>query len=151
MNKKRRVLFTALFALIIVAICAVCLYFGRGHTIYLDNKSTENGKYENYDSIKVFYKGEKVSSIGARERAAMSHIGQDLTITVEYRVKANSSKEEAELKIKLPYNMDGIILNLPALIEGASEEEYLSEFVSTVAIADDEPTTSEDDMGAISE
>ena len=150
MNKKR-VLFTSLFALIIVAICAVCLYFGRGHTVYLDNKTTDNGKYEYYDTIKVFYKGEKISSIGPRERNAMTHIGQKLTINVEYRVEANSSKKEAELNIDIPYNMDGIVINLPALIEGADESEYLSEFVSTVVIADDEPVTTEDDMGAISE
>ena len=151
MNKKRRILFTALFALIIAAICVVCLLFGRGHTVYLDNKATDNGKYNYYDSIKVFYKGEKISSIGPRERAAMPHIGQSLTINVEYRQTSNSSKQEAELDIKLPYNMDGVIINLPALIEGASEDEYISEFVSTVVIADDEPATTEDDMGAISE
>lgn len=152
MNKKRRILFTSLFALIIIGICAVCLYFGRGHTIYLDNKTTENGKYENYDSIKVFVKDEKVASMGPRERGAMPHIGQNLKLTVEYRVKSNSSKKEAELSVKIPYNMDGIILNLPALIEGASEDEYLTEFVSKVVIQDDEPTTTEDDLsGAISE
>lgn len=149
MKKGRRILFTTLFATIIVGICIACFILGRGHTVYFDNKNTDDGKYKAYDSIKVYVDGsDKGTSIGARERISADNIGQKMTITVEYRQKSNSKKESQELTIVIPYSMDGVIVNLPAALEGASEEEYLSEFVSTViAPSDDETPSTEDDMG----
>lgn len=151
MKKGRKILFTSLFTIIIVVICVLCFILGRGHTIYFDNKDTENGAYKAYDSIRVSQGEEKGTSIGARERISMTNIGQKMTVKVEYRQKANSTKETQELTIQIPYNMDGIIINLPAALEGAGPDEYLSEFVSTVVIAEDEAPATEDDMGAISE
>lgn len=148
MKKGRRILFTSLFVAIIVGICIACFILGRGHTIYFDNKNTEDGNYKAYDTIKVYVDGDKGTSIGARERISAVNIGQKMTITVEYRQKANSKKESQELTIAIPYNMDGVIINLPAALEGATAEEYLSEFVSTVVLpSEEENPTTEDDMG----
>ncbi len=105
--------------------------------MYFDNKTTEDGKYEFYDSVKVSYKGEKISSMGPRERTTMPLIGQKCTIDLEIRAKKNSKKEAKQITFTVPYNMDDIIINLPALVAGASEEEYLKEFVSNVAVDDD--------------
>lgn len=152
MKNKKRVLFTSLFIALLVGICVLCLIFGRGHTVYLDNKATEDGKYNYYDTIKAFDKdGEKIASIGPRERTSMQVIGQTCVVNVEFRRTNNSPKEELNLKFKLPYNMDGIIVNLPALIEGASEDEYLSEFVSTVVIGGGEEDIQTDEYAITSE
>ena len=50
----------------------------------------------------------------------------DLLVTEE----KGGAEESYTYDLKLPYGMDGIVLNLPAILAGAPEEVYLSEFVS---------------------
>ena len=152
-NKKTLIIRIAVI-LILIVICAVMFVIGRGHTIYVDNKTIEYNGQEigSKSEVDVYFNDELVTELYKGERTSFKILGQTLKFKISVKERQNSmTMDEYEIEYKIPYNMDGIILNLPALIEGASEEEYLSEFVSTIVIADDEPTTSEDDMGAISE
>lgn len=155
-NKTRRILFTLGFVAILVAISVVCFIVGRGHTVYLDNKTTEDEVYHSYNAIDVYYKGEKVSTLNARERISVTTIGQNCEIELHYRKGKNDSKTEMVAYLKLPYNLDGIVINLPALIEGADESVYMSEFVSMAIVIEDSandevPTTDEFGMDASAE
>ena len=49
----------------------------------------------------------------------------------------------------MPYNMDGIIINLPALLGGQPSAAYLSEFISTDPVEEEEDVENADDMGNI--
>lgn len=145
---KRRIMFVAGTLLATVAICVLCFIIGRGHTLYFDNKSIENTNYSSYNAIDLVYKGEKVTTLAARERSSISFTGQSVTVTLGVKKSKTSSVEEKTVTFKVPYNMDGIVINLPAYLDGADESVYMSEFVSMAIVdetsADDEvPVTDE--------
>ena len=53
--------------------------------------------------------------------------------------------------MSVPYGMDGITINIPALMAGLPQDAYLSEFVIEVpdtGATDEEIVTDEFDMGA---
>jgi len=141
-SKTRKILAFLVFAVIIVAICVVCFIVGRGHTVYFDNKTTEDETYHSYDAIDLYYKGEKVTTLNARERISVALTGQKLEVEIAYRKGKNDEKTNAVATFTLPYNLDGIVINLPAYIEGADESTYMSEFVS-LAIVEDSGTSEE--------
>ena len=50
--------------------------------------------------------------------------------------------------MKLPHNLDGVIINLPGYIAGLPEEAYLEEFIPAPSTdLDDEEAPVTDDMG----
>ena len=57
-------------------------------------------------------------------------IGQSFKFRVEVTPEKGADPVPYEFSIKLPYNLDGIVLNVPAMIAGAPQDVYLSEFVS---------------------
>ena len=46
--------------------------------------------------------------------------------------------------MKLPYNVDGIVVNLPALLAGLPEEAWFSEFVPAETEAPEEEVTGDE-------
>ena len=152
--KKRNFLFQGLLVLVLVAIGAVMMVIGRGHTVYFDNRSLEyNGT--NYDSlykIEVYLGGSAESEAVARlydqERGMATQVGQSMTLTLV--ITPEDGGEEADpatYTIDLPYNMDGIVINLPAYLEGLPEEAYLTEFVPLVTEEPEEEIDLGGDMG----
>lgn len=139
---KGKTLVIRLAALAVVAaIAATMLVIGRGHTIYFDNKTLENGSetYKAYHKVEVFVKGESVGKLLPRERISSIWLGQnfhmDLLITDD-----DGQEQMLGVDLKLPYSIDGIIINLPALLNGASEEVWMDEFIPAPETeTDDEP------------
>jgi hypothetical protein len=57
--------------------------------------------------------------------------------------------ETVDIALKLPYNMDGIIVNIPGYMAGLPEEAWMTEFVSVPTEAemqDEEIPTEEEDV-----
>lgn len=140
MNKKKTFLIRILAVVLLIAIAGVMMIIGRGHAIYLDNKDVEydGTTYEAPYKVEVFVKGESKAKLHANERGAADWMGQNFKMTVEITEKKNGESVTRDLNVKLPYDMDGIILNIPALLEGLPEEAYLDEFI---------PTPTEEEMG----
>ena len=150
MNKNRRLLFRLGTLLILLAIAACMMVVGRGHTIYLDNKTLEyNGQsYPALYKIEIEQNGEKIAKLSKRERGKATNIGQNFEITLHITREKKGAEETEVVKLKLPYSMDGIILNLPGYLEGLPEEAYLSEFISTAETEPvEEETPTEDEFG----
>ena len=64
MKTKRRLIFPTLMVLLLAAIAACMMVIGRGHTVYLDNKTLEdyNGQTcKAFDRVVVTVKGEEVA------------------------------------------------------------------------------------------
>ena len=131
---KRSLMFRIGALLVLVAICAVMMVIGRGHNVYLDNKPiTYEGKtYEAPYKVTAYVKGEQVAKLYEGERGAASCMGQRFEMTLEIMQQKNGSEEAVTVKVSLPRNMDGIILNINGVMAGLPEEAYLSEFVSAV-------------------
>ena len=149
--KKRRILFTSGLIAILIVIAVVCLIVGRGHTVYFDNKGIEGTEVKSYDYIDLFYKGEKVTTLAKAERINIALTGQKIEVTVKYQKKRNSSEETKELSIELPYNMDGIVINLPALLDGADLDVYMSEFIPIAVEEDTEEVPNTDEFAITTE
>ncbi|MCR5842620.1 MAG: hypothetical protein K6G66_01550 [Oscillospiraceae bacterium] len=136
---KRRLLFRLGAVLVLLAIAACMMVIGRGHTIYLDNKTLE---YEGTE-YKAFYRatlygpdGERISRLNARERGMTTNIGQSFAMTVGIIEQKDGDEVMQTVALKLPYNMDGVIVNIPAYLAGLPQEAWMSEFVATPSEAE---------------
>ena len=133
--KTRRILFSLLLVLILAVIAAVMMVIGRGHTVYFDNKTLEDYQGQEYkaaDKIVVTVKGEQVAKLNKRDRGMAIWIGQNFKMTLEITEKKGDEPRVQEVSIKLPYSVDGIVVNLPAYLAGLPEEAWFSEFVPAV-------------------
>ena len=74
-------------------------------------------------------KGEKVAKLYNGERGMTTHIGQNFGMALGVTQEKGGEEKIVEITQKLPYNIDGVIINLPGYLAGLPEEAYLSEFV----------------------
>ena len=139
------ILFRCATVAILLVIAGCMLVIGRGHTIYFDNKGGDFGGHtvEAPYRVGVFVDGERVAKLSEGDRGMTSWMGQNFRMKLEITREKDGKTQVANVAMKLPYNMDGIIINIPALLAGEPEEMYLSEFV--VAQAE----TAEDDEEVI--
>ena len=150
--KNRRRFFFRLGAIVLLAAIAACMMvIGRGHTVYIDNKSLEyeGETYAPYYRATVYVNGERVSKLQPKERASATNIGQSFSMTLELIKDKDGETETVDIALKLPYSMDGIIVNIPGYMAGLPQDAWMSEFVSTPTAAemqDEEIPTEEEDV-----
>ena len=144
-----------IFALgVLIGIAAMMFIIGRGHTVYFDAKSIEyNGETlkPGYRTA-VFVNDERVARLEDGDRGMATWIGQNFKMHVEVTPEKGADAVMYDFEIKLPYSMDGIVLNMPALLAGAPEDVYMSEFVSLAvesSAEDEEINTDEFALGDI--
>ena len=151
MKDGKKLLIRCAFVGVLVAIGAVMLVVGRGHTVYFDNKTLEyNGQTYNAPyRVVVYVKGEQVAKLKARERGMATHIGQSFGMALGVTQEQGGDERIVEVSQKLPYGMDGVIINIPGYLAGLPEEAYLSEFVATPTaeeLQDDAPAGEGDEL-----
>lgn len=151
MKQTRRIVFSLLLLLILAAVAGTMMVIGRGHTVYLDNKTLEEYQGQEYKAanrVVVTVKGEQVAKLDARDRGMTTWIGQNFKMTLEVTREKGGESEIREISLKLPYHMDGIIVNLPAVLAGLPEEAWLSEFIpAATEQPDDEEVPGGDEFG----
>ena len=152
MKDKRRLLFRVAAIVIILAIAAVMFVIGRGHTLYFDNKETAyNGQtVEPFYKVVVTVGDQKPAKLSKGDRGMGEVMGQKLSMTVEITDEEGASPHAHKVNMSVPYNMDGITINIPALMAGLPQDAYLSEFVIEVpdtGATDEEIVTDEFEMG----
>lgn len=131
---KRRLIFRTGAVLIVLAVAAAMFIIGRGHTVYLDNVTTEyNGTtYEAFHRVAVYVDGERVARLSPTDRGMTDTImGQQFHMQLEITKEEDGEKQTSRVTLPLPYSMDGVIINVPALMGGAPADAYLSEFIQT--------------------
>ncbi len=152
--EKNKNLIWKIGALVIILGIAVWMFIiGRGHTVYFDNKSME---YEGKEipalyKISVYVNGESMGSIKEKERAMATTMGQPFSFDIKVQESKESEKVDHHFDITLPYDLDGIVLNIPGMLAGVPSEAYSSEFVSLATTVDtgeeEEIVTDEFQMG----
>lgn len=146
---KGKTLLIRLAALAVcIAVAATMMVIGRGHTIYFDNKTLEgyNGQdYKAFERVVVTVKGEQAAKLGKRERGMATWIGQSFKMTLEITENKGDEPRVQEISIQLPYNVDGIVINLPAYLAGLPEDAWFSEFVPMVQEEPEEELPGEGD------
>ena len=118
MKNKRRLLFRVAAIVIILAIAAVMFVIGRGHTLYFDNKETAyNGQtVEPFYKVVVTVGDQKPAKLSKGDRGMGEVMGQKLSMTVEITDEEGASPHAHKVNMSVPYNMDGITINIPALM-----------------------------------
>ena len=149
--KTRRLVIRVAAVLVLIIVGIIMSIIGRGHTIYLDNKTLEyNGQtYKAPYKVTIYVGDEQLTKLYDKERGSTTCLGQTFTVTLEVMETKNGSEEMQTYKIPVPKNMDGVIINIPGYLAGLPEEAYLSEFVAapTEDIGDDEvPGVEGDDL-----
>ena len=147
--KTRRLVIRVAAVLVLIIVGIIMSIIGRGHTIYLDNKTLEyNGQtYKAPYKVTIYVGDEQLTKLYDKERGSTTCLGQTFTMTLEVMETKNGSEEMQTYKIPVPKNMDGVIINIPGYLAGLPEEAYLSEFVAapTEDIGDDEVPGGEGD------
>ena len=144
--KARRLIIRIAAVLVLVVIGVIMSIIGRGHTIYLDNKTLEyeGQTYKAPYKVTVTVDGEQLTKLYDKERGSTTCLGQTFTVTLEIMETKNGAEEVQTYKIPIPKNMDGVIINIPGYLAGLPEEAYLTEFVP---VATEEPDDSETPSG----
>ena len=139
---KRRLIFCVGAVLALIAIAACMMVIGRGHTMYFDNKKLEyeGQTVEAIRRINVNVNGEQVAKLSKKDRGMTTFTGQTLKFNIEVIREKDGPSEFYDYTVKVPYGEDGIVLNLPGMIEGLPEAAYTSIFVP---IASNEPEEEE--------
>ena len=134
---------------ILLAICVVMFIIGRGHTIYLDNKTIEyNGEeITALHKITVNVNGERIAKLSKKDRGMATCMGQKFEMELVVTKEKGDDEVTIPVTLTLPYNMDGIVINLPAYLAGLPEEAYLSEFVSIATTEEEEEEVVTDEFG----
>ncbi len=134
MKKKRSFIFRLIALALIAALAAWMFLIGRGHTVYFDNKSLtapDGTAYEPWYQIEILKDGQRVARLKAEDRGMVEVMGQKLTVEVKLAKSKDGKMQGGTIGLELPYNKDGVIYNLPAMLAGAQEEVYMSEFIPT--------------------
>ena len=150
MNNKRKWIFRAGTILVILAIAACMFLVGRGHTVYVDNKTLEyNGEtYNALYRVEVWVGGERLSKLAKRERTSSTVIGQSFEMKLVNTENKGDEPKEIEVKLSLPYGWDGAVVNVPGYLAGLPQEAWMTQFVSEPepVTEEDETTPTEDDI-----
>ena len=135
MKNTRKIIFRILALAVVIAIAACMFVIGRGHTIYFDNKELtgpDGTVYEPWYNIEVLVGGKRVANLSAGDRGMVETMGQNFSMEVKLTKQKDGKRQGGTIGLKLPYNIDGIIYNLPAMLAGADEDVYMDEFIPAV-------------------
>ncbi len=150
MNNKRKWIIRGCALLVILVIAALMFLVGRGHTVYIDNKTLEfNGQTADaLQRVEVWVGGERLSKLGKRERTMSTVIGSNFEMKLINTVNKGDEPTEEIVKISLPYGWDGIVVNVPGYLAGLPQEAWMTQFISEPepVTAEDEPELSEDEI-----
>ena len=146
--KTRKWIIRIAAVVVLIVVGVIMSIIGRGHTIYLDNKTLEyDGQtYKAPYKVTVTVGGEDLTKLYDKERGSTTCLGQTFTVTLTIMEKKNGTEETQTYKIPIPKNMDGVIVNIPGYLAGLPQEAYLTEFVPVVTEepVDEEPSTGDD-------
>ena len=133
MNKTKTLLIRIITVVFFVALAVLMYFLGRGHTVYIDNKKLEyNGTtYDTPYKVEVYVGGERVAKLYDKERGSSICIGANFKMELKVTQEKGGTETEETYSIKLPYDKDGLIVNLPGLMAGLPEDAWMSEFIST--------------------
>lgn len=150
MNNKRKWIFRVCAILTILIIAGVMALIGRGHTVYIDNKTLEyNGEtYSALNRVEVWVGGERLSKLAKRERTSSTVIGQSFEMKLINTVNKGDEPTEEIVRLSLPYGWDGIVVNVPGYLAGLPQEAWMTQFVSEPepVTEEEEETISEDEI-----
>ena len=131
MKNKRKWIIRGCTLLVVLLIAALMFVVGRGHTVYIDNKTLEyNGEtYNALQKVEVWVNGERLSKLSKRDRTMTTTIGNGFEMKLINTVNKGDEPTETTVKISLPYGWDGILVNIPGYLANLPQEAWMTEFI----------------------
>ena len=131
MNNKRKWIFRSCTLLVVLLIAALMFVVGRGHTVYIDNKTLEyNGEtYNALQKVEVWVNGERLSKLSKRDRTMTTTIGNNFQMKLINTVNKGDEPTEVTMNLSLPYGWDGILVNIPGYLANLPQEAWMTEFI----------------------
>lgn len=147
--KNKTIIIRIACVLLLVALGAWMLVIGRGHTVYMDCKEiTIDGQvYKSPYKVECLKNGERFAKLYDGERGMTTNIGQKCKITLLVTQEKGGETLGYNVTLPLPYDLDGVVINVPALLNGFGPDQYMSEYVSLATEVEIEEPTEEDEMG----
>lgn len=150
MANKRRWIIRGCTLLVLLGIAALMFLIGRGHTVYIDNKTLEYGgnTYDALQKVEVYVGEERLSKLGKRERTMSTVIGQSFEMRLINTVNKGDDPTEVTVKLTLPYGWDGIVVNVPGYLAGLPQDAWMTQFIPEPEpdTGEEEETPTEDDI-----
>ena len=138
MKNKKSLMYKLLTVAFLIIVCIIMMIIGRGHTIYLDNKTkvVDGKEYLSYYKVVVLVGGKEVARLSEEDRGEAINIGQKFDMTLKITPKKNDAENISKYTISIPYNKDQVIINIPTLLEGLGKEYYMEEFIPLAIVED---------------
>ena len=112
----------------LVALSAWLFYIGKGHTLILDTNAVNLGGQElkSAETVNVSVDGKEPESMGRAERVMVNVAGPRHTITLEV---VSGGEKKVEQRFVLPTFMDTVVVSVPAILNDAPREHWVTRFV----------------------
>ena len=147
MKTNKNIIYKIVVVLVLIAICFIMIYVGRGHTLYFDNvgynilgEDIAGADVKAPYRIKVYVKGKEVADLKDGDRGMAMWIGPKAHIELEVTEEKGGDKKRMSYDVPLPRAYDGVVINLVGLINLERYEYYIQEFVplATTSTKEDE-------------
>jgi hypothetical protein len=110
--RRRRLLVRAALVLVYAGLMGLVFVRGKGHTILLDNKDSEDGAVQAIETLTVSVDGQEPIDLAAGERDQAKVQGQG------HRVVITVKGQKVERRITVPLSEEMLLLSLPKLLAG---------------------------------
>lgn len=111
-QKTRRLIVRGGLLLVYGALIGVALVLGKGHTVLLDNKDSEDGTVKAIESLTVSVDGQDPMEFMSGDRDITKVRSQWHTLVVDI------NGQKTEKKFKVPLGEDMVLLSIPKLLAG---------------------------------
>ena len=111
--KSRRTLVRAALCVAYLVLIAVMFTVGKGHTIIIDNKDSEDGQAKAFESVTVSVDGQEPLELAAGERDMAKVRGQGHQVEVTVK-----DQQKREIRFRVPLGEDVLLLSVPKLVAG---------------------------------
>jgi len=115
---------------------ALCFVAGKGHTILVDNKGTEDGRFAALDGVMVSIDGKEALEMYSGDRDRVIVKSQSHRIVLEDPM----GTKLLDKRFSLPIDEDMMILSIPKILAGV--EPFIEKFVPK-----DIPLTADESIG----
>ena len=110
--------------------------------VFFDNKDW--GDYKAYQFVEVQVDKQDSMELARRDRDVFTVVAQNHTIYID------AMGEEKTVKVHIPLMMKNVLINIPALMNGESQDKWMEEFViETVSYSADETAVTDETAGLL--
>ncbi len=152
MKLSKTFVYRATVVLILVLLAVIMIFTGRKHIIYLDNKTLDydGGSVNAFYKVEVSVKNNDTKKLYQRERGEITTMGQQVTLNLIITDKKGGLERDINYRVRIPFEKDAVVINVPALLAGLDESIWMTDFVSLATVSEaqeEEVILTDDGMG----